>query len=318
MILIVTNERDLTSDYVVLELRRRGLPFHRLNSERFSEAMVSFDPRRGEDSWIVEFDGTAIEFVTIKAAYFRRPGIPSAPEAVKQGAARRYCEVEWGAALASALTSLGARWLNSPLAILAAENKPRQLSIAYDLGFAIPDTLVTNDFKRAQSFLSEGTSVAKPLREALLEENEKERVIFTSRLDELVGADEGRVVAAPIIFQREIRKHSDIRATVVGNAVYTAEILSQEHDETMTDWRRGSRPDLPHKPHELPNDLYTKCVSIVQRLGLRFGAVDLILDKSGSYWFLEVNPNGQWAWIENRTGLPLTKAIVDELERISA
>ena len=229
MILIVTNERDLTSDYIILELRRRKLPFHRLNSERISEARVSFDPKRGEDAWMVELDGTAIDFARVKAAYFRRPGTPSAPETVKQSAARRYCEVEWGAVLASALNSLGKRWLNSPLAILAAENKPRQLSIACSLGFAVPDTLLTNDLERARCFLSEGASVAKPLREALLEENGEQRVIFTSRMDTLVETNEASIAAAPVIFQREVQKLSDIRATVVGDAVYAAEILSQEY-----------------------------------------------------------------------------------------
>lgn len=318
MFLLVSNERDLTSDYVVLELRRRGLPFHRLNSEHFSEAKVSFNPRRGEDGWVVELEDTVIDFTSVKAAYFRRPGTPLAPTAVKQSAAKRYCEVEWGAALASALNSLGERWLNAPLAILAAENKPRQLSVACSIGFAVPDTLVTNDLKQAQFFLSNGISIAKPLREALLVGDGKERVIFTTRLDQLIETDETKVSAAPVIFQREIQKRLDIRATVIGNAVYTAEIHSQEHDETITDWRRGSHSDLPHSPHKLPDDLDKKCIRLVHTLGLRFGAVDLALDQDGRYWFLEVNPNGQWAWIENRTGLPLTQAIVDEMERISA
>ena len=318
MILIVTNERDLTSDYVVLELRRRRLPFRRLNTERFSEAKVSFDARRGEDAWTVELDGTTINFAAVRAAYFRRPGAPYAPEAVKQGAAKRYCKVEWATALASALNSLGERWLNSPLAILAAENKARQLSIASNIGFAVPATLVTNDIRQAQSFLSKGASVVKPLREALLEEDGEERVIFTSRLEKLDDTDEARVAAAPVIYQREIQKRSDIRVTVIGGAVYATEILSQEHDETKTDWRRGSRPDLPHRRHKLPDDLHRKSVCLVRKLGLRFGAVDLVLDRNGNYWFLEVNPNGQWAWIENRTGMPLTQAIVDELEKIAA
>jgi len=318
MILIVTNERDLTSDYVVLELRRRSLPFHRLNSECFSEANVSFDPRCGEDAWVIDINGVTIDFGTVKAAYFRRPGTPSAPTAVRQNAARRYCEVEWGTALAAALNSLGERWLNSPLSISAAENKPRQLAIACSLGFAVPETLVTNDIRRAQGFLSQGMSVAKPLREALLDEGGKERVIFTSRLGALSETDERKVAAAPVVFQREIRKRSDIRATVVGDTVFAAEILSQDLDETKTDWRRGSRSDLTHRPHKLPDDLQSKCVRLVRTLGLRFGAVDLVLDQNGSYWFLEVNPNGQWAWIENRTGMPLTRAIVDELEKIAA
>ena len=318
MILIVTNEQDLTSDYLVLELRRRELPFNRLNSERFSEAKVLFDPKRGEDAWTVDLEGNKIDFNKVRAAYLRRPGTPPANKVVKQGAARRYCEVEWGAALTAALNSLGERWLNSPLAILAAENKPRQLSLAYSLGFAIPDTLVTNDLKKTQCLISEGTCVAKPLREALLEENGEERVIFTNRLNKLVETDGLKVSIAPVIFQREIKKRSDIRATVVGDNVFAAEILSQDFDETKTDWRRGSRPDLQHRPHELPDNLQKKCVLLVRALGLRFGAVDLILDQGGGYWFLEVNPNGQWAWIENRTGLPLTQAIVDELVRISA
>jgi hypothetical protein len=50
---------------------------------------------------------------------------------------------------------------------------------------------------------------------------------------------------------------------------------------------------------------------------LRFSAIDLVLDPSGDYWFLELNPNGQWAWIEARTGLPISEAITNELVRIS-
>ncbi len=318
MILIVTNERDLTSDYVVLELRRRGVPFYRLNSEQLSTTKVVFDPKRGENSWSVDVGDKRIDFSSIRSAYFRRPGTPAIDSHVGNGATRRYCEVEWRAALTSALNSLGKRWLNSPLMILAAENKPRQLSMAHAIGFLVPDTLITNDFNQVQNFLSTGSIVAKPLREALFEADGEERVIFTSHIENLTERDKPSVMAAPVIYQMEILKHADIRATVVGEHVYAVEISSQDHDETKTDWRRGSRPDLPHNPHELPDDISNKCVQLVRDLGLRFGAIDLVLDQEGDYWFLEVNPNGQWAWIENRTGLPLTHAIVNELERIAA
>jgi glutathione synthase/RimK-type ligase-like ATP-grasp enzyme len=60
-----------------------------------------------------------------------------------------------------------------------------------------------------------------------------------------------------------------------------------------------------------------KCILLAARLGLRFAAIDLILDRTGEYWFLEANPNGQWAWIESRTGLAISSAIVDELCVIS-
>ncbi|MNZ28723.1 hypothetical protein D3C78_459550 [compost metagenome] len=54
----------------------------------------------------------------------------------------------------------------------------------------------------------------------------------------------------------------------------------------------------------------------MRRLNLRYGAIDFVCDPQGNLWFLEINPNGQWAWIENLTGYPIAEAIVDELEAI--
>ncbi|KUO10863.1 hypothetical protein [Streptomyces sp. DSM 15324] len=48
--------------------------------------------------------------------------------------------------------------------------------------------------------------------------------------------------------------------------------------------------------------------------GLSFGAFDFAVTASGAWWFLECNPNGQWAWLEDAAGLPITHAIADLLE----
>jgi glutathione synthase/RimK-type ligase-like ATP-grasp enzyme len=105
--------------------------------------------------------------------------------------------------------------------------------------------------------------------------------------------------------------------TVVGQKTFVVAIHSQDTEETQIDWRKGSNISLEHTVIDLPDDVRSRCISLVERLGLRFGAIDLIRDRSGDFWFLEINPNGQWAWIERRTGLPITAAIVDELEAIS-
>jgi glutathione synthase/RimK-type ligase-like ATP-grasp enzyme len=63
----------------------------------------------------------------------------------------------------------------------------------------------------------------------------------------------------------------------------------------------------------LPERVESFCRLIVHSYGLRFGAIDLIVTPDKDYVFLELNPNGQWAWIEQRTGLPLASALVDEL-----
>lgn len=105
---------------------------------------------------------------------------------------------------------------------------------------------------------------------------------------------------------------------MVGDQVFAAAVHDPDtgdHPE-ITDWRRAYvAGGLRFEVFDLPKTLQSKCVEITKALGLNFGAIDLLLDKKGKYWFLEINPNGQWAFIEDDTGLQIGKAIADQLER---
>jgi glutathione synthase/RimK-type ligase-like ATP-grasp enzyme len=79
------------------------------------------------------------------------------------------------------------------------------------------------------------------------------------------------------------------------------------------DWRRGHTLGLVHGIEELPAELAERCVRLVRSYGLLFAAVDFAVDQDGRYVFFEINPNGQWAWIEQRTGLPLRSRLADTL-----
>jgi len=310
--LIVTNRRDLTSDYIVRELRRRNLRYRRLNTETIGLSSLEFDPLRG--SFELEQEGRKLRLQDVKAAYFRRPQPPELRPGIAQQA-ETYCRNEWFALLKSLYLFLEERWLSHPNAILLAEDKPRQLRLAKSLGFRVPGTLISNAPRAVEDFVATGTVVGKPLRHALFDDGDEQKVMFTTRLAEV--PDGNAVSAAPVIYQEEIRKRIDVRATVVADRVFAAGIHSQETDETAVDWRRGSNPKLKHEILGLPEDVRQACVGFVRGQNLRFGAIDLVLDEEGNYWFLECNPNGQWAWIENRTGLPIASAIVDELEEIA-
>lgn len=319
MILLISNERDVTTDYVILELRRRDVLYFRLNSERLSDANVRCFWRSGRPDWQVAFADRALLTSDVLAGYFRRPGAPLVKSSVIDPAERRYCSDEWTAVLRSIYANLGDRWLNSPSNIERAEDKALQLAVAADIGLQVPPTIVTNDFDTAIGFMSEGATIGKAFHTGFLDDagGQAGRVIFTTRLDNHSRPTRESLSFAPVILQREITKACDVRVTVVGRRIFAATIDSQIRAETTIDWRRGSHPDLPHARHELPDELASRCVSLVRQLGLRFAAIDLVLDRAGEYWFLEANPNGQWAWIENRTGLPISAAIVDELLAIS-
>lgn len=313
--MLVTNKRDVTTDFIVLELRRRGLAFHRLNSEDLPTTSTRFRPEV-DDGWEIESGGAVFALREVRAAYYRRPGTP-VPSVAEDLATRDYLADEWSALTRSLWGALEGRWLSSPFAILRAEDKPRQLALAASLELAIPETLISNDFDAVAAFVAAGGAIGKPLRHSLIERGNAGEVLFTARLQPLTHGDRPAVALAPAIYQREIRKAYDIRVTVIGNRVFAVAIHSQEHDETEVDWRSGTRLDLRHEPITLPDDVSQKCLSLTRALDLRYGAIDLIADNDGQHWFLEINPNGQWAWIERRTGLPLAAAIVDELAAIA-
>lgn len=311
--LIVTNQRDITSDYIVRELKRRGRSFFRLNTETLATSDLAFSLQ--DDTFDLGFEDSRLRLSEVRSAYFRRPEIPALSSSLEDSY-REYRTNEWLSALKSVYLYLGNRWFSHPSAILLAEDKPRQLRLAKSLGFAVPQTLISNSFNEIRQFGTGMTVVGKPLRQALITSSSAEQVIYTTRLPEIAEADKEAISAAPAIYQTEIVKQRDLRVTVVGERVFAVAIDSQSRSETATDWRRGSVPDLAHELIELPADVEALCVRLVQQLDLRFGAIDLVLDAEGRHWFLECNPNGQWAWIENRTGAPISSAIVDEIERI--
>mgnify|MGYP003641848478 CR=1 FL=1 len=310
MFLLATNKRDITTDFIVLELERRGLPFLRLNTEELAGARIRLRPQ-GLRFWEFEVDGTVFNLDAVQAGYYRRPQSPLPPSATLSPLVQSYCVDEWSAVLRSLWNALEGKWLNSPFAILRAEDKPRQLREALALGFDVPDTLISNDFECASAFVDEAPSIGKPLRRALVEQGGHGEVLFTSRISGLQHGDAEAVAIAPVIYQREVVKACDVRVTVVGDRIFATAIHSQSTDETSVDWRKGARPDLAHEAIELPDSVQRLCLSLTRRLDLSFGAIDLVLDTAGRYWFLEINPNGQWAWIERRTGMPIASAIVD-------
>lgn len=315
MLLLVTNRRDITIDYVVAELKRRKTPFFRLNTEDLSKARCTMAvfPR---SAWSLSFEGRILQGADISGAYFRRPAPPASNPAIFDAGEREYVDAEWGAFLKSLYTRLDGLWLNSPMDIFAAEDKPRQLMLASEIGFNVPQAQITNDIDSVREVAKAGAMIGKPLRQALIN-GDQERVIFTTRLENLSNSDEEAIALAPLIAQTEIKKQYDVRVTVVGRQIFSTAIKSQEHEETTVDWRQGSRPDLKHECIELSSEVEEQCLALMKCLNLRYGAIDLVCDQQGKLWFLEINPNGQWAWIENLTGHPIAAAIVDELEEIA-
>lgn len=156
----------------------------------------------------------------------------------------------------------------------------------------------------------------KPLNKPFVRVHESGRptAFFTQRLErEAVRERLGRIKNCPLILEEYVEKKVELRITVVGSKIFTCAIHSQLNEKTKVDWRRYDIPNTPHKVYELPAEVESKCVELLKRLSLQFGALDMIVTPDGEYVFLEINPAGQWLWIEELTKLPITDALVDLL-----
>jgi glutathione synthase/RimK-type ligase-like ATP-grasp enzyme len=204
-------------------------------------------------------------------------------------------------------------WVNHPDDNRRAEFKQAQLLLAHQIGFAVPPTLVTNSGEEAREFAASFPDgvVCKPLRLGRLIHEGEEKLFMTSRVGK-EQLEEFPEAGETYLLQALIEKRADIRVTVIGERVFAVEIDSQCEEASRVDWRHGGTK-LPHTPHELPDEVAGLCLSLCAAYALHFGAIDLALCPDGGYTFFEVNPNGQWAWIEQLTGQPLSAAIADLL-----
>lgn len=318
MILILTTADDLHAQHVAALLDQRGAAvtwFDPADFPRHATLSIGYTAR-GLQRRTLETRSGAIDLASVRAVWYRRPGTPVPDEGVPDDAARRYVAQESGMVLHDLWSMLDAVWLpGAPETVRQAHHKGLQLRIAGELGFELPPTLITNspdsllDFYRAHA----GAIVSKQAGWASASTIGLGMVRFTELVTTRDIAYYQTVKHCPVTLQRYIDKRIELRITVVGDRVFAAEIHSQATHHTRYDWRRYDSLRTPHLPHTLPAEIERRCIDLVTRLGLRFGAIDMIVTPSGEYIFLEINPNGQYLWIEEFTGLPISDAICDLL-----
>lgn len=319
MLLIVTNQSDLSSDYLILRLHERDITFERLNTESYPSGydialwlndQIDFEITLNES-------GRQISLAEVDGVYFRQPSVPSLEGSVSKDH-REFAEREMTEAMRSLWRLIPEeRWLNHPEALWIASNKIKQLKAARNLELLTPDTCVTTKHSIARGFAEKHDYklIAKAVRQGFVADEESALVAPTQRVDRGQLEELREFAPGPIILQPELAKECDVRVTVVGDHVFATAIMSQEYEATSVDWRVSELTNisLNHTKVELPDETRNKCRALTKWFNLGYSAIDLVRTPSHEYVFLELNPNGQWVWIEKNTGYPVRDAIIDEL-----
>ena len=201
--------------------------------------------------------------------------------------------------------------MSPPDAIWKAEFKPYQLEIATRLGLMVPATLISNVPDSIRAFFTEcgKAMIAKPVRSGHIVQNGVDCAVFTTKIQESDLDDLADAALCPTIYQELDPKQYDIRVTVVGRKIFAAAIDSQSDPEASVDWRRTSNPLLPHRVIELPAQVQAQILGLMDALSLNYGALDFVLTPDGRYVFLEINPNGQWLWLDDMLSFGISREI---------
>jgi len=319
-VLIITHTNDNDSiDRVAAAIREMGHQAVRFDTDLFpTEIRLAAHVDGGGDRLILRLpDGTETDLSKVTAVWYRRfspgGGIPGDLDKQLRDASLQ----ETRRTLVGLFASLDAFWIDPFETVKHAMNKQLQLKIARQMGLSIPDTLTTNDPAAVRRFADAHPDgiVTKMLSSfAVYDEEGNENVVFTNPvaaadLEEMEGLG-----LCPMTFQENVPKDVELRVTVIGRRVFAASIASQTEERATHDWRReGAKMIDRWQVHELPGELEERLLGLCDRLGLNYGAIDLILTPDGRYVFLEINPSGEWFWLEHYPGFPLARTLAEVL-----
>jgi glutathione synthase/RimK-type ligase-like ATP-grasp enzyme len=139
---------------------------------------------------------------------------------------------------------------------------------------------------------------------------EQDSLVYTNLVTAEAIEQFALVANCPTLLQRRIAKDVDLRVTVVGGECLTVALHSQEREVSVVDCRRDNMAEMRYSRANLPSSLSASLVQLTHSYGLRYAAIDLARAPDGRYWFFEINPAGQWAWLEEQVNVPISEALV--------
>jgi len=312
VILVVSYAGEEHTEGVVRLLRQEGREVVQIDLGDFpAKAGMALSWNGGiRPSYRVDTPGGRVDVAAARVGWWRRVRPFTVDAAITNQHDQAFVQSETSQAINGMLDGIGCSWVNPREADAAAHHKPYQWAVAQQVGLRVPRTLVTNQPEEAREFIEHigvGAVVFKAFL-ASMQAWRETRLIERSDLDRLP-----LVKYAPVIFQEYV-PGVDLRITVIGDSIFAAEIDARQTSYPVD--MRMVVGEAVVRPVELPAALSHSLLALQRRLQLVYGAIDVRRTPDGEYYFLEVNPAGQWQFVEQRTSLPITRAMADCLARL--
>lgn len=311
-VLILADELDISADAMVRELTNRDVPVFRTDMSRFPQSLaVDATFRSGRWEGWVNGPSRSLDLAGVRSVWYRAPTTFQFPAGLSPSERQHaYNEAKLG--FGGVLLSLPARWVNHPGREADAAYKPVQLATAARCGLTVTNTLVTNMPEAVRRFAAaHGDVVTKMFGAVAILEQGGRSVAHTDRLTPALLDDLRGIEVTAHQFQRWVPKAHESRVVVVGSHQFAVAIRAGS-EAAYVDWRTDY-DNLTYERVDPPELVTAGIRALMRELGLAFGALDFVITPDGEWVFLEVNSGGQYGWLEDHTGIPVTATLADLL-----
>lgn len=328
MIVVFSKISDATTSDVIAWIESLGYQVYRINYEDRSVKIKRIDICEREI--LIQIGTDEINLMQAKSVWFRRNGISYEMfdiEVTKQVAENIFFDKVLStyalnhlkretesiinyiySSLESSCKALG-YYSNSEL------NKLQVLNIAQKQGLIIPDTFVTRKMSDVKSKLeSNGVLITKALSNGIYVNGERNAYYtYTEEVNNDLIRQLNRNISHSL-FQTQIVKQFEIRSFFLNGNFFSMAIFSQSNDKTSVDFRKYDE-DTPNRtvPYKLPISIERKLSKLMNELNLNTGSIDMILGSDERYYFLEINPVGQFGMVSQPCNYYLERKVAEFL-----
>ena len=316
MILIFSTANDYTTFEVIKWLNHFGeFDIFRMNSDENNNIIFNIH----ENNFAMQVDGYLIELSKIRVVWYRK-GINWLGGQFKEVSINEHPQ------LTSYLNKKAVQEnhklseyihyvIEQRIPVLGSAfksdlNKLIILDIAKSVGLRTPGFYILNEKQSIKNLVKYGEQyITKSMSDGiyLFESAEKRKGYFTyTELLTKERIEDYPEEISPSFIQSKIEKQYEVQVFYLDGQFFAWAIFSQSDDQTRTDYRKYN-DQKPNRvvPYLLPEKIIKKLSDLFKKIGLNTGSVDLMVDLQNNYYFLEINPTGQFSALSKLTNYQL-------------
>ena len=183
-------------------------------------------------------------------------------------------------------------------------NKLIQLEMASLVGLKIPKTLISNNKKTIKLFFDNNIVITKAIQENIFIENYNEILL---QYVNNINLNSIKDFFFPSLFQEKIVPFFHVRSFYLDTKCYSIATIKTIKNKSID--HRIDHSSNVYTTFSLPKHIEKKIVLFMQKIKLVCGSIDFICDEKGNYYFLEVNPEGQYEWVSGYGNYELDEQI---------